>query len=85
MVDQIFQAVVHGDAVDNAAAASITHKVQKLTPPDLIKLWDSLATLDLPNDQNLRRFQNAFIKKYNELLLYYQQHNTAKVSSAPEH
>jgi hypothetical protein len=63
MVDQISQALNAGDALENAA--SITNRVQKLTHPDLIHLRDSLAVLDLPNDQFLRKFHNAFVRKYN--------------------
>lgn len=85
MSDAIYQAVIAGDGVDNAAAASIPNKVQKLTHPDLIELRDKLAAIDLPEDQSRKKFHNAFVKKYNELLLYYQKYNTAKVSSALEH
>jgi hypothetical protein len=43
MVDAVYQAVVAGGGVDNAAAAFIPNKIQKLTHPDLIDLRDRLA------------------------------------------
>ena len=85
MVDAVYQAVVAGGGVDNAAAAFNPNKVQKLTHPDLIELRDKLALIDLPEEPTLKKFHNAFVKKYNELLLYYEKYNTAKISSAPEH
>jgi urease gamma subunit len=85
MVEQIFKVVADGDAVDTAGACSLTRKVEMLSHPDLIKLRDSLEALGLPDDQNLRKFHNAFVKEYNQLLLYYQKHNTSKISSTPEH
>lgn len=33
----------------------------------------------------LKKFHNVFVKKYYDLLLYYQKHNTFKVSNAPEY
>ena len=79
------EGIVAGGGVDNAAAAFIPNKVQKLTHPDLIDLRDRLALIDLPEEPTLKKFHNAFVKKYNELLLYYEKYNTAKISSAPEH
>jgi hypothetical protein len=81
-VDRILETVTGDDVVENSggsAIASTFHKATKLTHPALIQLRDALQDLDIPKDKPPRKFHNAFVKKYYELLLYYQKHNTSKV------
>ncbi len=82
-VDRIYEIVAGKDAAESGGGLAGS-KAQKLTLPDLIKLREELNALDLPKDRNRVKFHNTFSEKYNQLLLYYQKHNTSKVRNTPE-
>ena len=87
-VDRILESVTGDGVVENSggsAIASTSRKANTLTHPALIQLRDALQELDIPEDKPSRKFHNAFVKKYNELLLYFQKHNTSKVTNNPEY
>jgi hypothetical protein len=59
MVGRIFQVVA---SIDAALQVPLSYKMGQLSHPDLIKLRDSLAALDLPNDRNLTKSTMHSIK-----------------------
>jgi hypothetical protein len=80
-MDQLLDKLGGSDAGDGAGIVkSSTGDV--LTHPDLMNLRDRLAALEIADDRSLKKFHNAFVQKYTELLLHYQKHGNCKVNQA---
>jgi dUTP pyrophosphatase len=70
--------VVVGSRIDDAAAhKEAIEAADVLTHPSLLQLWSKLETMEVT--KKMTKFNNAFVQKYNELLIYYQKFGNAKV------